>query len=108
MNSRVRAILLTLQQQVGESEHVFPNPDTGQPHTDIKTAFGSACEDARIEDFWFHDLKRTGATRLGEAGADAFYIQYLCGHADPKTSQIYTIATNEGLRRAMESLSNRQ
>jgi integrase len=108
LSSEAEAILLELDKKAGDSEYFFANPATGKPYTDIKTAFVSACTDAGIEDFWFHDLKRTGATRLGEAGADAFYIQYLCGHSDPKTSQIYTIATNEGLRRAMESLSHRQ
>jgi integrase len=108
LNSEARVILLELDKKAGDGEYFFANPATGKPYTDIKRAFVAACEDAKIEDFWFHDLKRTGATRLGEAGADAFYIQYVCGHADVKTSQIYTIATNEGLRRAMESLSKHQ
>jgi integrase len=108
LNSEAKDILLALQKASGESEYVFPNPVTGKSYTDIKTAFTSACADAKVEDFWFHDLKRTGATRLGEAGADAFYIQYLCGHSDVKTSQIYTVATNEGLRRAVETLANRK
>ena len=42
-------------------------------------------------------------TRLGEGGANAFYIAAVLGHADVRTSEIYTIATNEGLRGAMES-----
>jgi integrase len=37
----------------------------------------------------FHDLRRTGATRLAEAGADAFYILALLGHSDIWTSQVY-------------------
>ena len=44
---------------------------------EVKTAFNNACAAAGIEDFTFHDLRRTGATRLAEAGADAFYIQAL-------------------------------
>jgi integrase len=72
---------------------------------DVKTAFTNACADAKIEDFHFHDLRRTGATRLAEAGADAFYIQALLGHTDVKTSQIYALATSDGLRRAVESLT---
>ena len=71
---------------------------------DVTTAFNSACEDAGIEGLTFHDLRRTGATRLGESGANAFCISAVLGHADVKTSEIYTIASNEGLRRAMESL----
>ena len=53
----------------------------------------------------FHDLRRMGATRLGDAGANAFHIAAIPGHEDVNTSQIYTVATNSGLRRAMESLA---
>jgi integrase len=61
-------------------------------------AFNSACGDAGIEDFVFHDLRRTGATRLGDAGANAFHIAAILGHEDVNTSQIYTVATDSGLR----------
>ena len=71
----------------------------------MKTGFSSACRDAKIKGFRFHDLRRTGATRIGETCAAAFYITAVLGHADVNTSQVYTIATNEGLRRAMESLT---
>lgn len=40
-----------------------------------------------------------------EGGPDAFYIPVVIGNADVNTSQVYIIATNEGLRRAMESLT---
>ncbi|HEV2762584.1 MAG TPA: site-specific integrase, partial [Pyrinomonadaceae bacterium] len=107
MNSVARQILQELCRASG-SEYVFPNKETGNYIKDIKTAFKSACRDAKIKDFKFHDLRRTGATRLGDSGADAFYITAILGHADVNTSQIYTIATNEGLRRAMESLTRRR
>ena len=41
----------------------------------------------------------------GEGGADAFYIAAILGHADVNTLQVYTVATNAGLRRAMETLT---
>jgi integrase len=104
MNSFARQLLEELC-RASKSEYVFPNEETQSYIKDIKTAFRSACRDAKIKDFRFHDLRRTGATRLGEAGADAFYITAVLGHADVNTSQVYTIATNEGLRRAMESLT---
>ena len=63
--------------------------------------------DAKIEDFCFHDLRRTAATRLGDAGANAFQIAAILGHADVETSKIYTVSTNEGLRRAMETLTDK-
>jgi integrase len=106
MNSLARQMLLELC-RASESEYVFPNEETGSYIKDIKTAFTSACRDGKIKDLRFHDLRRTGATRLGEAGTDAFYITAILGHADVNTSQVYTIATNEGLRRAMESLTQK-
>jgi len=108
MSPEVKQILLALHRQVSTSEYVFTNPATGKPYVDIKKAFAWACNKAKIKDFWFHDLRRTGATRLGEAGVDAFYIATLLGHADIHTSQIYTVATNEGLRHAMNSLAARE
>nr|QEO74506.1 phage integrase family protein [uncultured bacterium] len=104
MNSFARQMLLELC-RANESEYLFPNEETGSYIKDVKTGFSSACRDAKINGFRFHDLRRTGATRLGKAGADAFYITAVLGHADVNTSQVYTIATNEGLRRAMESLT---
>lgn len=67
--------------------------------------FAAACQDAQIDDFCFHDLRRTAATRLGDAGANAFQIAAILGHADVEMSKIYTISTDEGLRQAMESLT---
>lgn len=103
MNSIVRTELLA-QCQSSESEYVFPSASKTGHLEDVKTAFNNACTDAKIDDFHFHDLRRTGATRLAEKGADAFYIQALLGHTDARTSQIYTVATSDGLRNAVESL----
>lgn len=107
MNSRARQLLLELCTTSG-SEYVFPNRKTGRHIRDVKTAFNRACRDAGLEDFVFHDLRRTGATRLGDAGANAFHIAAILGHEDVNTSQIYTVATDSGLRRAMESLAGQE
>lgn len=42
---------------------------------------------------------------MGDAGANAFHIAAILGHEDVNTSQIYTVATDAGLKRAMESLA---
>src|SRR5207253_5768481 len=70
MNRIARQQLLSLQTESGDTEYVFVNRKTGKPRSDVKTGFRSAYRDAGLEDFRFHDLRHTAATRLGDAGVD--------------------------------------
>jgi integrase len=71
---------------------VFINPDTAKPYTDVKTAFGTACELGGIENLHWHDLRHTFGTRLAEAGCSEATIADLMGHSDPQTTRRYTHA----------------
>ena len=108
MNSKVRSLLLDLQRQGKEEEFVFWNQKTGVNLMDVKHAFNGACEDAGIDDFRFHDLRHTAGTRLADAGADAFTIAEILGHATLQMTKRYTHATDERKRRAVEALGNLQ
>ena len=108
MNRIARQQLLSLQTQSGDTEYVFVNRKTGNPRTDVKSGFRSACRDAGLEDFRFHDLRHTAATRLGDAGVDTRRIMAILGHRCMQTSARYTHATDGGLRRAMATLAQRQ
>lgn len=105
MNQIAREQLLSLQSESGDTEYVFVNRQTGEPRTDVKTGFRSACREAGIEDFHFHDLRHTAATRLGDRGVDTRRIMAILGHRCIQTSARYTHATDEGLRRAMDTLA---
>ena len=50
--------------------YVFINPDTAKPYTDIKTAFGTACQLAGIENLHWHDQHRILDTLAGKAGSE--------------------------------------
>jgi len=89
MNSEVRQILLELCKGKGPDDHVWINPVTDEPYTDIKRSFTGACDDAKIRGLVWHDLRATYGTRLGEAGFNAYDIAKLMGHANISTSQRY-------------------
>jgi integrase len=74
----------------------------------IKVAWTAALKDAKIHDFRFHDLRHTAATRLADAGTDAFTIAAILGHSTIQMSARYTHATDERKRRAVERMSGSQ
>lgn len=71
------------------SEYVFINPETKLPYTDIKHSFSSVLKKAKINDFRFHDLRHTVATRLVEAGIDLVVVKEILGHAEISTTMRY-------------------
>lgn len=94
MNTQVRNVLGEACRGKGTNDFVFPNPKTGEPYTDIKHSFDTACTNAGIEGLWWHDLRATFGTRLGAAGVGMRTIMDLMGHRDPKTSLRYVRATD--------------
>ena len=66
-----------------------------------------ACSEAEIADFRFHDLRHTAATRMAEAGVDAFTIAAILGHSNVQMTARYAHATVEARRRAVEVLAEK-
>ncbi len=106
MTTKACEVLSELRQVNGEYEFVFTNPETGVNLVDLKHGFRSACDDAEIQDFRFHDLRHTTGTRLADAGTDAFAIAEVLGHRDLQTTKRYTHATELRKRRAVEALAS--
>ncbi len=70
----------------------------------IWKAFNDALEKAGIENFRFHDLRHTFATRLAQAGVDLYKISKLLGHKDIKMTQRYAHHCPDSLRDGVEML----
>jgi len=101
MNLTVRTMLQNFKRK---SEFVFPSPKTNGRLDNIKRSFRRAVNEAEIKDFRFHDLRHTAATRMADAGADAFTLMKILGHSDIRMTSRYTHATDTALRRAVENL----
>ncbi len=72
---------------------------------DVKRQFDKARTAAGLEDFRFHDLRHTAATRMADHGASAFTIAAILGHSDIRMTSRYTHATDRATKAAVESLS---
>jgi len=100
MNSLVRQTLRQLEQgRLKGSELVFTDED-GRPRTPRPRHWYRVCRAAGLVNLNFHDLRHTAATRMAEAGTDAFTIADILGHASIQMSARDTHATDQGRRRA--------
>ncbi|MAL94068.1 MAG: hypothetical protein CME40_03160 [Haliea sp.] len=68
---------------------VFPSPVTGGPMDNIKKAWEGLVERAGLEDFRFHDLRHTFASRLVMAGVPLNTVRELMTHSDIKMTLVY-------------------
>jgi len=88
------------------STYVFPSPRTDKRLVEIKYSFARAVKDAKITDLRFHDLRHTAATRMGDAGADAFTLAAIFGWSDIRMAMRYTHAMADAKRRAVEAIAS--
>jgi integrase len=61
----------------------------------IKTAFKSACKEADIKDFRFHDCRHTATTRMIASGSSHTEVMKITGHTQLKTFLRYLNITSE-------------
>lgn len=71
---------------------VFCHPESGKEldRTKVTRKFKEACRDAEVRVIRFHDLRHTFGTQMAAAGTPLRFIQEMLGHADAKTTQIYS------------------
>ena len=103
MNDVLTDTLHTSRMDVGTSDHVFCSRQ-GTPYRSFRTAFERAVRMAGIENFTFHDLRHTFASRLVMAGVDLPTVQELMGHKDISMTLRYTHLSSDYKQRAVKAL----
>jgi integrase len=63
-----------------------------------KTAFNTACRNARLEDLHFHDLRHTFVTRKVREGWDYKRIMAITGHTTFATFQKYNNPNEDDIK----------
>jgi site-specific recombinase XerD len=91
------------------SNLIFPS-ENGSKMTKIMRrrlvrAFSKAANEAGLQDFHFHDLRHTFATRLAQAGVDIYRIAKLLCHNDESRTQRYAHHCPESLHSGVDILS---
>lgn len=103
MNDIVLEILQKTLRVLG-SPWVYPGEDPSKPQVDLPRLWEEYVKRAGIEDFHWHDLRHTFASRLVMSGVDLFTVSKLLGHSDVKMTKRYAHLSPDFLKGAVDVL----
>lgn len=101
MNRTVDDLLGSLPRAAGDDETLLFEVKW------IESAWRKVCEEAKITDLRFHDLRHTFATRMLETGASLQDVRDFLGHTSASTTLRYTHSNSSALRKAVEALDEK-
>lgn len=104
LNREAVSVLEAWRAQNPSDELVFPSPVTGEVLNNVQKAWSAVLSDAEVEDFHWHDLRHTFASKLAMRGVDLNTIRDLLGHADIKMTLRYAHLAPEHAQTAVELL----
>ena len=106
INQKVLEVLIPLSKvRHIKNSHVFSSQaGTRLEKRNLLRAFYQAIEKAEVQNFRFHDLRHTFATRLVQSGIDIYTVAKLLGHKDIRMTQRYAHHSTESLRGGVEVL----
>lgn len=92
--------------RVLHNPYVIVGSKFARPMASITTAWHRIRQRAGLTDVTLHDLRRTAATLLLNAGTDYRLVQAMLGHVDSSTTGHYAYHTLESLRVCFETLGD--
>ena len=101
-----KALEAITHQQVKQKTdvYVFTNPKTKSKYTEHKSWFARIIAEANIQNFRFHDLRHTFASKLVMRGVDLNTVRELMGHSDIKMTLVYAHLAPEHKQKAVDLL----
>jgi integrase len=99
-------LLVSQLPREGTHQTLFDRVFAFDPHNFVNRVFIPAVRRAKIQDFRFHDLRHTFATRLIMKGSDLVTIGKLMGHHGTRMTDRYAHLSDERLRDAVELLTD--
>ena len=103
MNAVLTTTLKAVKMKAATEGPVFRTPQ-GEPYRNFCTAFEHAVQQAGLEDFTFHDLRYTFASRLVTAGVDLPTVKDLLEHRGIAITLRYTHLSTDHKQRAVHAL----
>ena len=84
-------------------ERLFLNPNTNGPwaETSLKRAWYKACDKVGVSVSLYTGTKHSTATELRRQGVPLDVIQKLCGHRDPRSTEVYAKLADQALVEAI-------
>ena len=103
---KIRADLTEIMALRGKNDFIFFSERGGSlTERSAQIIFENALKKCHInKEASFHSLRHSFATHLLENGVDVRYVQELLGHANIRTTQIYTKVTNPSLKKIKSPL----
>ncbi|MFN8008417.1 MAG: site-specific integrase [Terriglobia bacterium] len=106
MNDAVVQTLKGLPRRI-HSPFVFAGRKEGAHMNDLPKYWEEYLKKAKIENFHWHDLRHTFASRLVMAGADLYTVKKLLGHHEIKMTERYAHLAPDYLKGAVDLLTKK-
>ena len=82
---------------LGREDWVFP-AERSADRVEVSKRFARICKNAGLENFRFHDLRHSAASRMAKAGISILKVQEILGHKSVSMTKRYSHLRPTGLR----------